>query len=221
MDRFKELERIVGQEPMSEADSKAARLGRGKSLRKPFTWPGGQLGLVLVVLTSLERDDSRAAAFERVKQRKLDPTKLDATTIELVATESVCQMLARAVLDPTTGEPYFSSAEEMRAIATDDEIDALFNLYSDHKRSVDPDIRTISDEEFREIDEAIKKKDVTRLSDIASGLPRRSLLSMVDQLANSLTASSGTTSDESTLSQPEEDSQPAADQDDDEEPEEP
>lgn len=186
----------LGRRPADVAGI-AARLGRGKSLRMDAVWPGGTLPIQLQILTASERAQSVAAAHAALKFRgiEVDGGKLDPLTVETVAVEVAHQVVARAVLDAETGAPLFASAAELGAAATEDEIEALFNLYSDHRQNVDPAPGDLTDEEFRALDEAVKKKDVTRVSDIARSMPRRSLLTTVVRLASSLMDNSTSTPD--------------------------
>lgn len=197
------------------AQAVADRLGRGKSLLMEAVWPGGTLPIKITVLTSAEREAARAAAYADVQKSGVDPMEAKPVPASLVAAESVRQILALAILDADTGGPLFASAADLKAAVTEDELDVLFYWYSQHRRDLDPDWKSLSEEEFREIDEAIKKKDASRLNAIASGMPRRSLLTLVDRLSSSLAASSGSTSDSSSpLSTPptQEEAEPEAEE---------
>lgn len=170
------------------------RLGRSKPLAHQTTFPGGTLPIELHVLSAAEREECRAAAVDVLKARKIDVASLTPATVTAIAEETIHHILARAIRDPATGEQLFASAEVLARVCTEDEIEALFHRYHDHRKSVDPELEELSAEELEEVTEAIKKKDASRLRDIASSMPRRSLLTLVDQLASSLADSSTSTS---------------------------
>lgn len=206
LERAKQQKRLSGPPPKRESGrpapvdqarlkSLAARMGRGRELRKPVAWPGGEGTVALRVLSVAERDAADAAAIQAVGRSYGDDDRVTVRDLaDAIARARAAHYLALAIEEPDEpGVPVFSDPEELAAFATEDELTALFNEYADHKSDVDPELVEFNEEEIAIIDQAIKKKDATSLRDIASGLPRSSLLSLVDRLASSLSGSSTST----------------------------
>ncbi len=173
------------------------RLARGRDLRRRMTWPGAGLEIELKVLSSAEASDAHLAAAATITARGLDAKSMNPRSVEALATEEFTEILARAVCDPATHEPLAVCAADLAAAATEDELVALYNAYSDLRHEVDPEPDEMPESEFAAIDAALKKKDATLLSAIVSSMPRPWLRSTVLRLATSLTASSTSTSDSS------------------------
>lgn len=173
------------------------RLGRGRDLRKRVTWPGGTLELDLQVLSRGETADALSAAVSACTARGIDQASTSVRAVEARTDEEITQILARAIRDAETGRPLFASAEELASIATDDELVALFNAYADHRHDVDPDLGEMPEEEFRALEDALKKKDETRFNSIVSTMPRAWLRTSVFRLVTSQTDRSSSTSDSS------------------------
>lgn len=173
----------------------AARIGRGKDLRQQTYWPGADLEIALAVLSVSEMDEAEAAALRAVEQRYGDSEAVTARSVsEALARAQVTEYLARAIEEPgQPGAKVFESAPVLARVATEGELEALWQEYQDHKDSVDPDLETLSEEELKEIERLAKKKDGTSLRRIASSLPRSSLRSMVAVLVTSLEHSSSST----------------------------
>lgn len=171
----------------------ASRLGRGKSLRTAFVWPGGDAELEVRVLTHNERSACDAAALRETQERLGDEFVPRADAHEALEGAKAKHLLALACMVPDTDEPFFASAQELGDIATDDEILRVFERYIEHKDATDPELEEMPVEHLDVILEAIKKKDSTSLKSIASAMPRNYLLTLVDRLASSLQDSSSST----------------------------
>lgn len=170
------------------------RLGRGKDLRKPITWPGGSWSLELEVLSAGQRKEADAAAASLMRTRYApDDQTLVADLVEAKGYERLVQYVWRALIDPETDGRAFETPDELDSIATEAELLALWDAYCEHRDSIDPDPESLGDETFEALVVAIKKKDQSLWSRIASGLPRSSLLILVDRLASSWTDSSSST----------------------------
>lgn len=184
------FKRVAERPPTKPAAELLERIGRGRDLRHRTTWPGGSLELELQVLTRGETAAAHAAAFSACAARGLDHKDMSARAVEARVDEEMVQILAAAIRDPATHERLFRTADELSGVATDDELVALFNAYADHRHSVDPDPELMPESEFAAFEDALKKKDVNRLSAIVSGMPRHWLRSSVLRLATSPTPSS-------------------------------
>ena len=171
----------------------AARLARGRDLKRRIRWPGTDVELDVVPLSYAMRAEAVAATIEALRQRGIDGGDPAPEMVNHTASEHIVQILARALLDPVTGEPAFKSATELGHLATEDEISVLWSAYSDHRQSVDPEIKELPAAEVESFLDAAKKKDWERGRAIASSWPKSWLLTLVDQLARSVTSSSTST----------------------------
>lgn len=172
------------------------RLARGRDHRRRMTWPGGSLEIELQILTRAETADAHADAIAACAARGLDGKSMNTRAVEAMVDEEITQTLARAVRDPATHEP-LTSAADLAAVATEDELVALYNAYSDLRHAADPEPDELPEDEFRALEDAVKKKDEHRLNAIVSSMPRPWLRSSVLRLVSSLSPSSISTGDSS------------------------
>lgn len=189
----------LGRKPAMAAKDKAkmqevaASLGRGKSLRKAFTWPGGTAKLELRVLADSENRGANRRALAAVQHEMANSAIPRNEADEALEAAKARQILAKACMVPETDKPFFDSADELGDIATTGELQAVYVMYLQHCDMVDPALEDLSEEQLDVIDEAIKKKATASLKSIASDLPRSSLLILVNRLCDSLTDSSTNT----------------------------
>lgn len=193
----------IGRRPAGKDGSAIMeRLGRGRDLRHRMTWPGGTMELELQVLTRGETASALAAALVACAARGISESATSPRSIEARVDEELTQILAIAIREPETHERVFKSADELAAVATDDELVTLFGAYSDHRHAVDPDPEEMPAEDFAALEDAIKKKDERLLSDIVFGMPRPWLRTSALRLATSLMGSSTSTSGSSASPSP-------------------
>lgn len=179
--------------PPAVVAAKVARLGRGRDLKTRCTWPGGTLEFDLWVLTQSERNEAEADAARALEARGLDVAAATSPLVlESIMVEKTVHVLAAAMRDEA-GERLFADAAELAEVATDDEVDKLTEMYARHRSRNDPGLGAMSEAELAAVEECIKKKDLIRLSDIASSMPKASLHTLVAMLAISLTGRSSST----------------------------
>jgi len=163
------------------------RLGRGKSLYRDVTWPGGNLTIRIRALTASDRQLATAHAVQRLNDIGLPMQPLFA---EEYAEEVVVQRLWRALEDPanpvpgsTWGECYrlFEEAGQLRDTSTPNERAALFDTLVDLENEIDPTVEEMDPDDVQAIIEAIKKKDPNLLRGFGSRTLRAFLLSGVLQ----------------------------------------
>lgn len=172
----------------------AARLARGKELRRHTHWPGAPaVKIDIVPLTYTARAEAVSEALKTLDERGIDGGSPAREMVEHAAAEHMVQILARAILDPETGERAFRSGAELGAAATEDEISWLWTEYSGHRQSVDPEIEELPEAEFERFLDASKKKDDRLGRAIASSWPKTWLLTSVVRLARSVTSSCSST----------------------------
>ncbi len=176
------------------------RLGRGHSLSRRMKWPGGTLELELRVLTRDEAGAAYLAAMAACAKKGIDDKSTSPRAVEARTDEELVQILVRALRD-VDGHALFASPDELASIATDDEIVALYEAYSDLRHEVDPLPDEMPEAEFQALEEALKKKDATLLSSIVSSMPRAWLRTSVLRLATSPTPSSSSTPGSSATSE--------------------
>ncbi len=174
-------------------EAKVARLGRGRDLKTRCTWPGGTLEFDFRVLTQAERVEADDNARKALSARGIDPD----VDSELVWMERATHILALAICDADTGKPLFDSGDELARCATEDELSRLAKLYARHRTATDPDLDALTDDEVAEIEECLKKKDLTALSNIVSCMRPSCLPTLVSLLAISLISKSSSTTHES------------------------
>jgi hypothetical protein len=173
--------------------AKVARLGRGRDLKTRCTWPGGTLEFDLWVLTQAERNEAEAEAARALEARGLEVSSQSPLVLEAIMVEKTVHVLSAAMRDEA-GDRLFVDAVELAEAATDDEIDKLTEMYARHRSRNDPGLGAMSEAELAEIEDCLKKKDLIRLSGIASSMPKASLHTLVAMLAISLTGRSLNTS---------------------------
>lgn len=188
--------------PRVDGTALLERLARGRDLRQRMAWPGGQLEIELQVLTRAETAAAHAAAIKALEARGIDPKSNTPRAVEAMVDEELTQILARAVRDASTHEPLAASADELAAVATDDELVTLFNAYTDLRQSVDPSPEEMPEEEWGALLAAVKKKDASLLRTTVSSMPPSWLRTSVVRLATSLTPSSSSTESSSTSPSP-------------------
>lgn len=155
------------------------KLREGKNLRRSATWPGSEERFWICVLTCDEIQDAQAAAAARWEELELAVT---AYTVDDFFSEISTQLLARAMRTEDDPEvPLFASADELRALITPDERTLLTTEYIENQTEANPDETTVGADVMEQIREAIKKKDVIRLSAFGSVPLAIYLLSTDDQ----------------------------------------
>lgn len=173
----------------------AARLRAARSMRVAITWPGTDLQIGLELLSETDRLAAAQASREALTKRGIDHGDPAKAHIDELGAEVWIQVLARALYesaDPGAAR-LFGSADDFRGEVRDVELDALSDAYVELERERSPKLADVSGAALDEFIAAVKKKDSDTWNGIASGLPRNSLLSLVDRLASSLSSSSSNT----------------------------
>lgn len=171
----------------------AESLGRSADLQKVIKWPNATAEMVLRVLTTNEQRSADSAALREAQAEFENRSTPRNEAAEALGIAKAKQVLVKACRNPDDGKPFFANPKELGDLATIGELHAVYQMYSDFVDEVDPDLESLSEEELEIIDEHIKKKAATALKNIASSLPKRSLLTLVDRLVNSLEVNSTST----------------------------
>lgn len=184
--------RTITRTPEARAESRLAKLRRGKLEYKRARWPRSDDECLLRVLTCSEVQECQAHAFRRFKE--LDIPVVPAT-MSLFEDECLTQVLFRGCRDPNDPErlTYAIDVDDMRDNTTVDERAAMYTVFRDLCEEQDPDPETVSPELLRQIEEAVKKKDAALLRGFGSSALVSFMLSTDSPPSSSPTGSSGNT----------------------------
>jgi hypothetical protein len=142
---------------------------------------GPQLGLR--VLTEADYLEAGLSGIDTMRARGHEDANLSSS--ELFEGAKVTELLARALVDPDSGEPLAKNAVELRGVLTRADKVFLIDQYLDHEREFSPSEANMSAEEFGELLREVKKNPATpRLSDFSSATLRRLVLSLAEPEQN-------------------------------------
>jgi hypothetical protein len=151
-------------------------------------WPGRDdvtVGLRLLSDFDIAEADSSARAWAEATRLNSGKERLDDR--EYTARYGA-ECVARSLVHPETKQRLVGTADELRKLATREEIDALSVALSDHQEALAPFPYQLSDEEVERLAEAVKRPDPFReraLSTCAPSTLRRCIRALVAQLAKS------------------------------------
>jgi hypothetical protein len=151
-----------------------AKLKAGRAVTKTF--PLGELTLVLRLLVESDYQAAGWAANDLLAQHD---TELTTANADLFESEKFTQLMLRFLVDPATGKPLFSSADEVRNTLSREERNAVGAAYYDFEREYSPSERTMSEAEFgRLLDDVKKKPDPLALNGLSGALLKKLVLSL-------------------------------------------
>ena len=123
---------------------------------KDIEWPG--IPEVKVRMRLLTVSEARKAKVENQQEFKRDGIDIGVQNLADYREQEAVHGMWRAFSDPETGKPIFRSAEHMRSLCTNDELKALCDAYNAFSDELDPNLEKLSDEEFEQLKEILKKK---------------------------------------------------------------
>lgn len=123
---------------------------------KDIEWPG--ISEVKVRMRLLTVSEARKAKVDNQQEFKRDGINVGAENWADYREQEAVHGMWRAFSDPETGKPIFRSAEHMRSLCTNDELKALCDAYNAFSDELDPNLEKLSDEEFEQLKEILKKK---------------------------------------------------------------
>jgi len=165
------------------------RLKAGRDALAPVTINGVEIGLRILT----ERDYQVAHMAADAMLNKHD-TEFSLATADAFETEKTVQLIALAAVDPQTRKPVFPDANAAREVLMREDKDIIAEKYLEHERQFSPSGRTLSEAEFAELVEEVKKNPVTpRLSALSGDMLRRLITTLASQLS-SLPMDSGSSS---------------------------
>jgi HEPN domain-containing protein len=155
------------------------RLKAGRSAIKEVTLNGVKFGLR--VLTEQDYLEAQIATELAMREAGIE---LGLSSAEAFESEKASQLLLRALIDPAIKSPVADSAKALREALSRDEKTALIEEYLDHEKTFSPSERTMTDAEFSELVEAVKKTpENPLLNDLSSAMLKRLITTLVSQPA--------------------------------------
>jgi hypothetical protein len=167
------------------------KLKAGTRNIKTLKFPGAEDDIVLKVLSNADIQEAVFAAERRFKDEEIIVSD---STRDAYGDERTTQILFRALRDPRDiKKPLFSSADELRKLLTKEEKEALACEYDAFQQECAPQLDKMTDKEFDELWEALKKNPETVSSFLSSGVQKRLLLYLAAR-QSTLPTDSGSTS---------------------------
>lgn len=142
----------------------------------------GEVELGLRVLTEQDYLDAQIATVQVMQAVGID---LSMASSEAYESEKASQLLARALVDPDSGQPLAPSAHKLRAALTRDEKELLIVAYMAHEKRFSPSERTLGEEEFTALLAEVKKNaSTTDLSASSTDTLKRLITALASLLAS-------------------------------------
>lgn len=128
---------------------------KGARKTKEIKWPGGDLPMLMRILTVAEKEEAAISAFKRLDGQGIPPERLGDLHMSVRAYET----MFRALLDPQNStERMFPSIDSLREFATVEDLEALSDEYAAFTAECDPSFADMPEAELSELIEELKKK---------------------------------------------------------------
>jgi hypothetical protein len=145
------------------------------------------------MLQILSNADCQQAAFDTERTFRAEEIVYQQSTKDAYEDELTAQILFRALRDPgAPKEPLTKTVLELKQLLTREQKDALVLEYEAFEQECSPQLVKMTNQEFDELWEALKKSPESRLSFLNIGMQRRLLLYLASRPAISQTDSSST-----------------------------
>lgn len=139
-----------------------------------------KIGEVEFGLRVLTEQDYLEAGFATEAAMKAADMALSVSTADLFEDEKASQLLARALVDPSTNKRAAVSAKALREALTRGDRSYLAECYLEHEKQFSPSERSLSDKEFAGLIEEVKKNPETpRLNDLNFATLKRLITALV------------------------------------------
>ncbi|MEW6562712.1 MAG: hypothetical protein AB1400_05700 [Pseudomonadota bacterium] len=156
------------------------RLKAGKSAIAPVKV--GDVDFGLRVLSEQDYLDAGIAAEAAMKAAGVE---LSVSTAELFETEKSSQLLLRALVNPADNKTVATTAKDLRAALSREEVAYLIEQYLNHEKTISPSERNLSDDDLMALLEEVKKTPQTpRLNDLSFAMLKRLITISVSQPAS-------------------------------------
>lgn len=160
-------------------------------------WPGRpEVKIGLRLLSDFDIAESDASARAWAQEKALDAGKERLDDREYVARYGA-EVVSRSLVSPESKQRLVGTADELRKLATREEIDALALAYNDHQEALAPFPYQLSDAEIERLVEAMKRPDPFRERALSTSAPS-TLRRCIRVLVSPRTASPGSPSSPST-----------------------
>ena len=126
------------------------RLRAGREALAPVEVAGVSLGLRL-----LNEQDYQDAGLAVESTMRAAGVELNMASAELFEREKSSQLLARSLVEPASGKPVASTAQELRQALSREDVEWLATRYLDHEKRHSP--KELDDEAFAALLEEVKK----------------------------------------------------------------
>ncbi|WP_295756011.1 hypothetical protein [Undibacterium sp.] len=133
----------------------------------------GELEFGLRLLTEQDYMDASFAVDAAMKAANIE---LSMATSELFESEKSSQLLLRALVDVDANKPVASNAKQLREAISRDQKNLLIEAYLSHEKAYSPSERNMSDEDFAELIEEVKKNPTTPLLNDSSTVTLKRLI---------------------------------------------
>lgn len=156
------------------------RLKAGKSAVAKVTITGVDFGLRV-----LSEQDYLEAGMAAEAAMKAAGVELSVATAELFETEKSSQLLLRALVNPADNKAVATTAKDLRAALSREEVAYLIEQYLSHEKTISPSERNLSDDDLMALLEEVKKTPKTlRLNDLSFAMLKRLITISVSQPAS-------------------------------------
>ena len=157
------------------------KLKQGQNNVRTVNLNGAYVGLRL--LAEQDHHDAQLATINALKAAGI--TDYTTATADIYESEAAAQLLLRAMVDPDTKEQAGGSIQILRKVLTREQRNYLIKEYNEHEKECSPDINNMSEEQFRELFETLKKSpDTIAWDDLSSETAKRLLRTLACQLAD-------------------------------------
>lgn len=140
----------------------------------------GGVKLGLRILTEHDYQQAGLAALEVLEAASREDVNV--ATSELLESERSLQLIALAVVDPANRQPIFDSADTARSSLTRAQKSLLIEAYLEHEREYSPRPENLSEAEFNELLDSLKKSAVKpSLNGLNGATLKKLVLSLAEQ----------------------------------------
>ncbi len=166
------------------------KLKAGNRNIKTIKFPGTESEICLKILSNAEIQE---AVFASERRFKVEDIVVASSTLDAYEDERTTQILFRALRDPADSKkPFAGTVDELRKLLTKAEKDALVGEYEAFEQECAPQIAKMTNEQFDELWEALKKNPETTSNFLSSGVQKRLLLYLASRQQTSPTGNGST-----------------------------
>lgn len=156
------------------------RLKAGKSAIVKVSLNGVDFGLRV-----LNEQDYLDAGIAAEAAMKASGVEMSLSSADLFEAEKTSQLLVRALVDVSNGQPITADVKVLRSALSREESIALIEAYLAHEKSVSPSERNMSESDLLGVIEAVKKTpETTSLNGLSIATLKKLIIVLVSQRPN-------------------------------------